>query len=188
MAGFALSVVVGVLFASLSTLLAGFGALFGDGSQQGGILGGEVVGRIAQGQHLVNGFGAGFHGFVAGSKLVDAVVEADAASSQAGSGSFEQAFVNFAGGSSGAVGMSVSVLFGSGGRGGREGEGGGSGADECSAFHVVLRNDVEISSPFLGRRSITASPGFSQFYSSKCKYRQQLTFFPRLPKVLAAFL
>lgn len=152
MAGFALGVVVGVLFASLSTLLAGFGALFGDGSQQGGILGGEVVGRIAQGQHLVNGFGAGFHGFVAGSKLVDAVVEADAASSQAGSGSFEQVFVNFAGASSGAVGMSVSVgvLFGSSGRGGREGEGGGSGADECSAFHVVLRNDVGISPRFWG--------------------------------------
>ena len=101
MAGFALSVVVGVLFASLSTLFAGFGALFGDSSQQGGVLGGEVVGRIAQCQHLVNGFGAGFHGFVAGGKLVDAVVEADAASSKTGSGSFEQVFVNFAGGSSG---------------------------------------------------------------------------------------
>ena len=115
-------------------------------------MGGEVIGRIAQGQHLVNGFGAGFHGFVAGSKLVDAVVEADAASSQAGSGSFEQVFVNFAGASSGAVGMSVSVgvLFGSSGRGGREGEGGGSGADECTAFHVVLRNDVEISPRFWG--------------------------------------
>lgn len=152
MAGFALGVVVGVFFAGLGALLAGFGALFGDGSQQGGVLGGEVVGRIAQGQHLVNGFGAGFHGFVASGKLVDAVVEADAASSQAGSGSFEQVFVNFAGGSSGAVGMSVSVgvLFGSSGRGGREGEGGGSGADECSAFHVVLRNDVEISPRFWG--------------------------------------
>lgn len=152
MAGFALGVVVGVFFAGLGALLAGFGALFGDGSQQGGVLGGEVVGCIAQGQHLINGFGAGFHGFVAGGKLVDAVVEADAASSQAGSGSFEQVFVNFAGGSSGAVGMSVSVgvLFGSSGRGGREGEGGGSGADECSAFHVVLRNDVEISPRFWG--------------------------------------
>lgn len=152
MAGFALSVVVGVLFASLGALLAGFGALFGDGSQQGGVLGGEVVSRIAQCQHLVDGFGAGFHGFVAGGKPVDAVVEADATSSQAGSGGFEQVFVNFAGGSSGAVGMSVSVgvFFGSGGRGGREGEGGGSGADECSAFHVVLRNDVEISPRFWG--------------------------------------
>ena len=152
MAGFTLSVVVGVFFAGLGALLAGFGALFGDGSQQGGVLGGEVVGRIAQGQHLVDGFGAGFHGFVAGGKLVDAVVEADAASSEAGSGSFEQVFVNFAGGSSGAVGMSVSVgvFFGSGGRGGREGEGGGSGADECSAFHVVLRNDVGISPRFWG--------------------------------------
>ena len=151
MAGFALSVVVGVLFASLGTLFAGFGALFGDGSQQRGVLGGEVIGRIAQGQHLVNGFGAGFHGFVAGGKLVDAVVEADATSSQAGSGSFEQVFVNFAGGSSSAMGMSVSVLFGSGGRGGGEGEGGGSSADECSAFHVVLRNDVGISPRFWGR-------------------------------------
>jgi len=151
-AGFALSVVVGVLFAGLGALFAGFGALFGDSSQQGGVLGGEVVGRIAQCQHLVNGFGAGFHGFVAGGKLVDAVVEADAASSKTGSGSFEQVFVNFAGGSSGAVGMSVSVgvFFGSGGRGGREGEGGGSGADECSAFHVVLRNDVGISPRFWG--------------------------------------
>ena len=151
MAGFALGVVVGVFFAGLGALLAGFGALFGNGSQQGGVLGGEVVGRIAQGQHLVDGFGAGFHGFVAGGKLVDAVVEADAASSQASSGSFEQAFVNFAG-SGAAVGMSVSVgvLFGSSGRGGREGEGGGSGADECSAFHVVLRNDVEISPRFGG--------------------------------------
>lgn len=172
MAGFALSVVVGVLFASLSALFAGFGALFGDGSQQRGVLGGEVVGRIAQGQHLVNGFGAGFHGFVAGGKLVDAVVEADATSSQAGSGSFEQVFVNFAGGSSGAVGMSVSVgvFFGSGGRGGGEGEGGGSGADECSAFHVVLRNDVEIS-PRLGAAQYNGVPLFSQFYSSKCRYR-----------------
>ena len=152
MAGFALSVVVGVLFASLSALFAGFGALFGDGSQQRGVLGGEVVGRIAQCQHLVGSFGAGFHGFIAGGKLVDAVVEADATSSQAGSGSFEQLFVNFAGASSGAVGMSVSVgvLFGSSGRGGSEGEGGGSGADECSAFHVVLRNDVEISPRFWG--------------------------------------
>lgn len=150
MAGFALSVVVGVLFASLGALFASFGALFGDGSQQRGVLGGEVIGRIAQGQHLVNGFGAGFHGFVAGGKLVDAVVEADATSSQAGSGSFEQVFVNFAGGSSSAMGMSVSVLFGSGGRGGGEGEGGGSSADECSAFHVVLRNDVGISPRFWG--------------------------------------
>ena len=150
MAGFALGVVVGVFFAGLGALFAGFGALFGDGSQQGGVLGGEVVGRIAQGQHLVDGFGAGFHGFVAGGKLVDAVVEADAASSEAGSGSFEQVFVNFAGASSGAVGMSVGVFFGSGGRGGREGEGGGSGADECSAFHVVLRNDVGISPRFWG--------------------------------------
>lgn len=152
MAGLALGVVISVFFAGLGALLAGFGALFGDGSQQGGVLGGEVVGRIAQGQHLVDGFGAGFHGFVAGGKLVDAVVEADAASSKTGSGSFEQVFVNFAGGSSGAVGMSVSVgvFFGSGGRGGREGEGGGSGADECSAFHVVLRNDVEISPHFWG--------------------------------------
>ena len=150
MAGFALGAVVGVFFAGLGALFAGFGALFGDGSQQGGVLGGEVVGRIAQGQHLVDGFGAGFHGFVAGGKLVDAVVEADAASSEAGSGSFEQVFVNFAGASSGAVGMSVGVFFGSGGRGGREGEGGGSGADECSAFHVVLRNDVGISPRFWG--------------------------------------
>ena len=152
MAGFALSVVVGVLFASLSALFAGFGALFGDGSQQGGVLGGEIVGRIAQCQHLIDGFGAGFHGFVAGGKLVDAVIEADATSSQADSGSFEQLFVDFAGGSSGAVGMSVSVgvLFGSSGRGGSEGEGGGSGADECSAFHVVLRNYVEISPRFWG--------------------------------------
>ena len=150
MAGFALGGVVGVFFAGLGALFAGFGALFGDGSQQGGVLGGEVVGRIAQGQHLVDGFGAGFHGFVAGGKLVDAVVEADAASSEAGSGSFEQVFVNFAGASSGAVGMSVGVFFGSGGRGGREGEGGGSGADECSAFHVVLRNDVGISPRFWG--------------------------------------
>ena len=152
MAGLALGVVISVFFAGLGALLAGFGALFGDGSQQGGVLGGEVVGRIAQGQHLVDGFGAGFHGFVAGGKLVDAVVEADAASSKTGSGSFEQVFVNFAGGSSGAVGMSVSVgvFFGSGGRGGREGEGVGSGADECSAFHVVLRNDVGISPRFWG--------------------------------------
>ena len=150
MAGFALGVVVGVLFASLGALLAGFGALFGDGSQQGGVLGGEVVGRIAQGQHLVDRFGAGFHGFVAGGKLVDAVVEADATSSQAGSGGFEQVSVDFAGGSSSAMGMSVSVIFGSGGRGGGEGEGGGSGADECSAFHVVLRNDVGISPRFWG--------------------------------------
>ena len=121
MAGFALSVVVGVLFASLSALFAGFGALFGDGSQQRGVLGGEVVGRIAQGQHLVDGFGAGFHGFVAGGKLVDAVVEADAASSKAGGGGFEQVFVNFAGSSSGAGGMRVrggGVWLGRGGGGG----------------------------------------------------------------------
>ena len=146
-AGFAFGVVVGVFFAGLGALLAGFGALFGNSSQQGGVLGGKVIGRIAQCQHLVDSFGASFHGFVAGGKLVDAVVEADAASSKTGSGSFEQAFVNFAGSSSGAVGMSVGVLFGS---GSGEGEGGGSGADECSAFHVVLRNDVEIIPRFWG--------------------------------------
>lgn len=148
-AGFALGVVVGVFFAGLGALLASFGALFGNGSQQGGVLGGKVIGRIAQCQHLVDSFGAGFHGLVAGGKLVDAVVEADAASSKADSGSFEQAFVNFAGSSSGAVGMSMSVgvLFSS---GSGEGEGGGSGADECSAFHVVLRNDVEIIPRFWG--------------------------------------
>ena len=151
-AGFAFGVVVGVFFAGLGALLAGFGALFGNSSQQRGVLGGKVIGRIAQCQHLVDSFGAGFHGLVAGGKLVDAVVEADAASSKADSGSFEQAFVNFAGSSSGAVGMSMSVgvLFSSGGRGGGEGEGGGSGADECSAFHVVLRNDVEIIPRFWG--------------------------------------
>ena len=179
MAGFALSVVVGVLFASLSTLFAGFGALFGDSSQQGGVLGGEIVGRIAQCQHLVNGFGAGFHGFVAGGKLVDAVVEADATSSKAGSGSFEQVFVDFAGGSSGAVGMSVSVgvLFGSGGRGGGEGEGGGSGADECSAFHVVLRNDVEIS-PRLGAAQYNGVPRFLSILFVKMQVSAAIDVFP----------
>ena len=150
-AGFALGVVVGVFFAGLGALLAGFGALFGNSSQQGGVLGDKVIGRIAQCQHLVDSFGAGFHGLVAGGKPVDAVVEADAASSKAGSGGFEQVFVNLAGGSSGTVGMSMSmsvgVLFGS---GSGEGEGSGSGADECSAFHVVLRNDVEIIPRFWG--------------------------------------
>jgi len=142
-AGFALSVVVGVLFASLGTLFAGFGALFGDGSQQGGVLGGEIVGRIAQCQHLVNGFGAGFHGFVAGGKLVDAVVEADATSSQAGSGGFEQVSVDFAGGSSSAMGMSVSVIFGSGGRGG--GGGGGGGRPPNSSAEISVSAGVCMS-------------------------------------------
>lgn len=179
MAGFALSVVVGVLFASLGTLFAGFGALFGDGSQQGGVLGGEIVGRIAQCQHLVNGFGAGFHGFVAGGKLVDAVVEADATSSQAGSGGFEQVSVDFAGGSSSAMGMSVSVIFGSGGRGGGEGEGGGSSADECSAFHVVLRNDVEIS-PRLGAAQYNGVPRFLSILFVKMQVSAAVDVFPPL--------
>ena len=140
-------------------------------------MGGEIVGRIAQCQHLVNGFGAGFHGFVAGGKLVDAVVEADATSSQAGSGGFEQVFVDFAGGSSSAMGMSVSVIFGSGGRGGGEGEGGGSSADECSAFHVVLRNDVEIS-PRLGAAQYNGVPRFLSILFVKMQVSAAVDVFP----------
>lgn len=86
MTGFALGVMAGVLF-------AGFGALFGDSGQQEGILCGKAVGRIAQCQHLVDGFGAGFHGLVTGGKLVDTVAEADTTGSNTGGGGLEQVFV-----------------------------------------------------------------------------------------------
>ena len=88
-AGFAFGVMVGVLFAGFGALFAGFGALFGDGGEQGGVLCGKAVGRIAQGQHLVDGFGAGFQGFVACAKPGDAVGEADTAGGKAGGGGLE---------------------------------------------------------------------------------------------------
>ena len=124
-AGLALGVVLGVCLAGIGALLAGFSALFGNGSQQGCVLCSQAVGRIAQRQHLIDRFGAVGHALVAFGKQTDAVREAGTAGGDALSGRLDERVVRV--GSSRAV-VVVVMFFGAGSGG--KGEGSGSSAAE----------------------------------------------------------
>ena len=123
--GLALGVVLGVRLAGIGALFAGFSALFGNGSQQRGLLRSQAVGRIAQRQHLIDRFGAVGHALVAFGKETDAVCEAGAASAEAGGGSLDERVVRV--GSRRTVRVMM-MIFGAGSGG--EGEGSGSSAAE----------------------------------------------------------